>query len=120
MKTLPADADQWWVFDPTMECEQYIHQTLEEYRATPTACGQVRRADRELALRLYQDRIPLTAVEGAFVLAAARRTQRDPTKPALTPIQSLRYFQPIIREILETPVDPGDISYIWHKMLGNH
>lgn len=117
---LPADIHEWWVFDPTIECQQYVRQTLEEYRSTPTTCGQIRHADRELALRLYQDRIPLTAIEGAFVLAAARRTRRDPTRPALAPIRSLRYFQPVIREILETPLDPSDISYLWHKMLGNH
>ena len=117
---LPVDADQWWVFDPAMEREQYVRETLEQYRATPTTCGRVHSHDRSLALSLYQQRIPFTVVEGAFVLAAARRSQRDPTRLPLAPIHSLRYFKPIIREILETPVDPGDISYLWHKMQGNH
>jgi hypothetical protein len=117
---LPRDADEWWVFDPTMDREHYVRETLEQYRQTPTTCGRVRPDDRSLALSLYQQRIPFTAVEGAFVLAATRRTKRNPTLPPLAPIHSLRYFQPIIREILETPIDPGDISYLWHKMLGNH
>ena len=112
---LPADADEWWVFDAKMDREQYVRQTLDGYRNTPTACGQVRRADRDLALRLYQSRIPLTAVEGAFVLAAARRIYRTTRQP-LAPIHSLRYFLPIIREILDKPIDPGLVSYLWLKM----
>ncbi len=116
--SLPADACEWWVFDPTMNRKQYVQRTLEEYRTTPTACGRVRRADHDFALSLYQKAIPFTAVEGAFVLAAARRTARDPRRQPLAPIGSLRYFLPIIREILDTPIDPGEISYLWLKMQG--
>ena len=115
---LPLDADQWWVPDPTMNREQYVRQTLEGYRTTPTACGRVRRADHDLAARLYQKEVPFIAVEGAFILATARRTSRDPKRRPLTPIGSLRYFLPIIREILDKPVDPGEISYLWLKMQG--
>ncbi|MCP4204778.1 MAG: hypothetical protein GY769_22955 [bacterium] len=115
---LPPDANEWWVFDATMDRQQYVRQTLEEYRTTPTACGQVRRADHDLAVRLYQKMVPFTAVEGAFVLATARRTSRDPQRQPLAPIGSLRYFLPIIREILDKPVDPGEISYLWLKMQG--
>ena len=115
---LPADANEWWVFDPTIDRQQYVRQTLEGYRTTPTACGRVRRADHDLAVSLYQKAIPFAAVEGAFILAAARRTSRDPQRQPLAPIGSLRYFLPIIREILDTPVDPGEISYLWLKMQG--
>ncbi len=115
---LPADANEWWVFDPTMNREQYVHQTLEEYRTTLTVCGRVRRADHDLALSLYQKAVPFTAVEGAFILATSRRSSRDPRRQPLAPIGSLRYFLPIIREILHTPVDPGKISYLWLKMQG--
>lgn len=114
---LPADADEWWVFDDAMDREQYVRQTLEGYCATPTACGQVRPADRDLAVRLYQERIPFNAVEGAFILAAARRTYR-PSRHPLPPIRSLRYFLPIVREILAKPVDPGQVSYLWLRMQG--
>jgi len=114
---LPADADEWWVFDTAMDRDQYVRRTLEGYCATPTVCGQVRPADRDLAVRLYQERIPFTAVEGAFILAAARRAYRTGRHP-LDPIRSLRYFLPIIREILTKPVDPGQVSYLWMKMQG--
>ncbi len=115
---LPQDANEWWVFDPAIDCQQYVRQALEEYRATLTVCGRVRRADHDLAVRLYKKSVPLTAVEGAFVLAIARRASRHPARAPLAPIGSLRYFLPIIREILDTPVDPGDISYLWLKMQG--
>ncbi|MCP4201096.1 MAG: hypothetical protein GY769_04100 [bacterium] len=115
---LPQDANEWWVFDPAMDREQYVRQTLEEYRTTLNVCGRVRRTDHDLAVNLYQKAVPLTAIEGAFILATARRTSRHPTRAPLAPIGSLRYFLPIIREILDTPVDPGDISYLWWKMQG--
>ncbi len=115
---LPPDANEWWVFDPTMDREQYVRQTLEEYRTTLSPCGRVRRADYDLAVRLYQKMIPFTAVEGAFVLATARRSSRDPRRQPLAPIGSLRYFLPIICEILDKPVDPGEVSYLWLKMQG--
>ena len=114
---LPPDANEWWVFDATMDCDRYVRQTLEGYRNTFTAWGRVRRADQALAVRLYKQRIPFTAVEGAFILAAARRTYRD-SRHSLSPICSLHYFLPILREILDTPVDPGKVSYLWLKMQG--
>ena len=116
-KKLPDDVDEWWVFDANMEREQYVRQTLEGYRTTPTAWGRVRCADRELASRLYDQRVPFTAVEGAFILAAARRTYRTARLP-LSPICSLRYFLPIIDEIIQKPVDPGEVSCLWLKMQG--
>ncbi len=115
---LPPDANEWWVFDSTMDRQQYVRQTLEEYRNTPTACGQVCRADHDLAVSLYKKAIPFTAVEGAFVLATTRRSSRHSRRQPLAPIGSLRYFLPIIREILDKPVDPGEISYLWLKMQG--
>lgn len=114
---LPADVDEWWVFDTSMNCDQYIRQILESYRTTPTVCGRVSVADSQLADRLYQEKVPLTAVEGAFTLAADRRLYRHSAR-SLAPIHSLRYFLPIIREILDTPVDPGQVSYLWLKMQG--
>ncbi len=116
--TLPQDTNEWWVFDPSIDCQQYVRRALEEYRTTLTVCGRVRRADHDLAVDLYKKAVPLTAVEGAFVLATARRASRPSKRPPLAPIGSLRYFLPIIREILDTPVDPGDISYLWLKMQG--
>ncbi len=115
---LPADANNWWTFDPNIEAEQYVRQTLEGYRSLTTTCGGVRPADERLARSLYQKRIPLYAIEGAFILVQARRNARHPSRPPLPPIGSLAYFLPILREILNTPVDPAEISFLWLKMQG--
>lgn len=116
---LPPDACEWWVFDPALSREQYVRQTLDAYRTTPTALGRVCRCDHDLAVRLFERQIPFTAVEGAFVLAAARRTfLRTPGRAPLDPIRALSYFLPILREVLETPIDPAEISYLWWRMQG--
>ncbi|MCU0242310.1 MAG: hypothetical protein MUF51_07790 [Vicinamibacteria bacterium] len=39
---------------------------------TPGVLGHIRRADRELAARLYDQRIPLYVIERACLLAAMR------------------------------------------------
>lgn len=113
---LPPDADTWWVKDPTMDREQYVRQLLRLYRETPTTCGEVSARDRQLLERLFHEGVPFVAVEAAFLLAAARRVYRDPRRPPLPPIRSLKYFLPVIREILDTPIDPGEIGFLEWKL----
>ena len=36
--------------------------------------------------------------------------------PALSPIHSLAYFQPVIEELLHNPVPDGYIEYLRYKM----
>jgi hypothetical protein len=116
---LPPDACEWWVFDPTLSREQYVRQALDAYRTTPTTLGRVCRWDHDLAVRLFERRIPFTAVEGALVLAAARRTfLRPPHCNPLAPIRRLSYLLPILHEVLETPIDPAEVSYLWWRMQG--
>lgn len=113
---LPPDADEWWTFDPEMGREQYVCRVLEAYQNTPTAAGRVRPQDRNLAAHLFYQKVPFSAVDAAFVLAAARRTFRHPNLAPLAPIGSLNYFLPVIREILETPIDPGHIGWLDWKL----
>ncbi|MCP4546579.1 MAG: hypothetical protein GY835_08960 [bacterium] len=113
---LPPDADTWWVVDPAMDRERYVRRLLDLYRETPTTCGTVHPRDRQLLEHLFRRGVPFTAVEAAFLLAAARRVYRDPRLDPLPPIRSLKYFLPIIREILDTPVDPGEIGFLEWKL----
>jgi hypothetical protein len=113
---LPPDADQWWVFDPEMDREHYVCRLLEGYSNTPTAAGRVRPQDRTLAAHLFRQKVPFAAVDAAFTLAAARRVFRDPGLAPLAPIGSLNYFLPVIREILDTPIDPGHIGWLDWKL----
>ena len=50
--------------------EEYVRQVLEAYRKTPGTMGMVRRADRLLAIQLYQRGLSLKVIENALVLAA--------------------------------------------------
>lgn len=82
--------------------DHYIRRVLDAYSSTPGTCGQVRRADRALALQLYLRGIPFHQVENALVLAALRRLIRPAGAPPLGTIRSLAYFLPVIEEVLET------------------
>ena len=83
----------------------YVRTLLALYVRTPGVLGRVRRADRTFARQLFEQRIPLYAVENAFIVAAARRARHNAFSTPLPPIRSLHYFKQIIREMLERP--PG-------------
>ena len=105
-----------WVFDPDLDREQYVQRVLDGYRRTPTAAGNIRPADRRLAVHLFHRGVPLSMVEAAFSLAAARRLFRHPEAPPLAPIRSLHYFLPVIDEIRCAPIDPGYIRFLEWKL----
>jgi len=96
--------------------EEYIRQVLEAYRKTPGTMGTVRRADRMLAAQLHQRGVAVSAIENAFVLAAARRLMRPPDALPLSTIRSLAYFLPVIEEVLGMRVSPGYFQYIRRKL----
>ena len=105
-----------WGFDPTLERQTYVRRLLEGYCHTPTTVGKVRREDRRLAGRLYDQQVPLAVVQAAFSLAASRRLFRSSKAPELTPVRSLHYFLPVIEEIRTQPIDPGYISALELKL----
>ena len=65
--------------------EEYIRQVLEAYRKTPGTAGTIRRPDRVLATQLYQRGVPVSVIENAFVLAAARRLMLPSSTGLLLP-----------------------------------
>ena len=96
--------------------EEHTRQVLEAYRKTPGTMGTVRRADRMLAVQLYQRGVSAGVIENAFVLAAARRLVRPAGAPPLGTIRSLAYFLPVIEEVLEMQVSPEYFQYLRHKL----
>ena len=100
----------WWDFDPALDRRQYVQRVLDAYCRTPTCAGKVRREDRRLAHRLFDQRIPLCLVEAAFSLAAMRRLYRPFEATPLVPVRSLHYFLPILDEIRQQAIDPGYIE----------
>jgi hypothetical protein len=96
--------------------EGYVRKLLEAYRRTPGTTGAVRRPDRLLAAQLHQRGVPLTTVENALVLAAARRLLRPTTAPPLPTVRSLAYFLPVIEEVLELKISDDYFQHV-HRRL---
>ena len=95
---------------------EYIRQVLEMYRNTPGTMGAVRRADRLLAVQLYQRGLSITVIGNALVLAATRRLMRPADAPPLGMIRSLAYFLPVIEEVLRLRVNPEYFDYLRAKL----
>jgi hypothetical protein len=96
--------------------DDYIRKVLEAYRNTPGTCGQMRRADRVLALQLYLRGISFDQVENALVLAAVRRLIRPAGAPPLGTVRSLAYFLPVIEEVLENKISDDYFQYARRKL----
>ena len=96
--------------------EDYVQKLLDAYRRTPGTTGRVRGRDRILAGKLQQQGVPLTVVENALVLAAARRLFRAPEALPLRTIRSLHYFLPIIQEVIELRVAQGYFQHLRNKI----
>ena len=99
-----------------MDSAEYIRRVLDAYRATPGACGAVRKPDRTFALALHARGVPLEAVENALVLAASRRLARPADAPPLGVIRSLAYFGPVIDEVLASSVSQTYYDYLRHRL----
>jgi hypothetical protein len=96
--------------------DSYVKQVLELYRGVPGTLGRIRREDRLLATDLHDRGIPLSTLEAAFVLAAARRSFRSPNAHPLASIRSMHYFLPVIEEILANPLAPEYLAYLKSKI----
>ena len=96
--------------------EEYVQRVLAAYRSTPGTTGTIRRPDRILAVQLYQRGVPLTVIENALVLAAARRLIRPVQSPPLNTIRSLAYFVPVIEEVPSLRVSPEYFRYLRQKI----
>jgi hypothetical protein len=95
---------------------EYVRQLVDVYRTTPGTSGQVRRADRLLADQLYDQGVPLAAVENALVLATARRLLRPEGAPPLPPVRSLHYFRAVIDEVMLSDVGEDYYQYLRGKI----
>lgn len=95
---------------------EYVRRLVDAYRTTPGTPGHVRRADRLLAEQLYDQGVPLTAVENALVLATARRLLRPEAAPPLTTVHSLHYFRAVIDEVMLQSVSEDYYQYLQGKI----
>lgn len=94
---------------------RYVAALLERYRRLPGTLGRVLRDDRHTAATLHDRRIELDVVHQAFVIAVARRAfSTDPD--SLDAIRTLRYFLPVVDEILQHPPDSDYLLHLQHKL----
>lgn len=97
------------------EKNHYVSRLLARYQRLPGTLGRVLRDDRHLAGALYDRRIGLDLIHQAFILALARRAFRADDE-RLEPIRTLRYFLPIIEEILAAAPDPTYLQHLASRL----
>jgi hypothetical protein len=96
---------------------RYVRELLRQYLATPGVAGNVRRSDRAFAASLFDEGVPLYAVEHAFLVAAARRVRHNAYSTPLPAIRSLWYFRDVIREMLERPLGYRELDLLRETLL---
>jgi hypothetical protein len=102
---------------PWHEAERrYVEAVLGRYLWLPVSPAGLGRQDRRCARALYARGVSLEVVEGALLLAAARRTFRPKDADPLRPIQALHYFLPAIEELQQTGLRPGYAEYLISRL----
>lgn len=94
----------------------YVEKIISLYLRLPETPPHSSQDDIRLAHDLRRRKTPAEIVEAALLLATARRLYRDPSLPKLAPIRSLRYFLPVIEEIIASPPPSDYLSYLRCKL----
>lgn len=94
----------------------YVKTVLDLYLYLPQTPARFSRSDYALALKLFENSLPLSTVESALLLASARRLYRPADASPLGSIRSLHYFLPVIEEITQQPLPSGYLDYLRHKL----
>lgn len=102
------------IYDP--ETTSYVNTVLTLYLGLPETPLHASTQDRRLARQLHERGVALCVVESAFLLASVRRLARPAEAPALSPIRSLAYFQPVIEELLSNPAPEKYMEYLRLKL----
>lgn len=96
--------------------KEFVARVLNLYLSLPHTPTRTSRTDRQLATQWYAQGLAWDTLEGALLLATARRSLRDPALPPLPPIRSLHYFVPLLEEVLATPLAPEYVRYLRGKL----
>ena len=96
--------------------KEFVERVLNFYVRLPHTPARTSRSDRQLAARWYAQGLTWETLEGALLLATARRCLRDAALPPLSPIRSLHYFVPLLEEVLATPLAPEYGQYLRSKL----
>jgi len=96
--------------------EIYVLAVLGLYVELPDTPSRASPLDDACARHLFAQDIAFEVVETALLLGSLRRRDRSPNAPPLAGIRSLAYFQPIIDELLQTPVSDSYRAALRLKM----
>jgi hypothetical protein len=98
------------------DAESYVGTILSLYQKLPETPTRASSRDCLCAYQLQQRGVPLALIESAFLLGSLRRLLRPPGALPLPPIRCLAYFEPVVEELLHTPIPDSYIEYLRHKM----
>ena len=101
-----------------MNTADFVLQVIALYRRLAGNHVRPRRTDRELAAAWHHRGMTLASIEGAMLLALARRTVRPPEAPLLPPIRSLHYFIPLLEEVTARPLADHYLAYLRAQLAG--
>ena len=104
------------LLQPDSNAALYVSSVLTLYADLPDTALRVNTQDQRQAHRWFDRGVSLSVVETALLLASLRRLTRPPGVPPLPRIRSLAYFQPVIDELLESPVPDGYLQYLRFKL----
>lgn len=90
----------------------FVVRVVTAYSQTAGTPGRATPADRKFASKLQREGLELELVLDALLTGAARRSQGENPEP----IRSLRYFEPVIRELQRTPLPPGYAGYMRSRL----
>lgn len=101
---------------PQQNREIYVLAIVGLYLELPDTPSRASPLDEAWAHRCFDRAIAFELVETALLLGSLRRRERSPQAPPLAGIRSLAYFQPIIEELLQTPVSDNYRAALRLKM----
>jgi hypothetical protein len=106
------------LLDPASNPALYTSAVLTLYVDLPDTPLRASLQDQRLALRLFEMGVPLSLVETALLLGSLRRLCRPSDLRPLPRIRSLAYFEPVIEELQEHPVQDSYLDYLRLKLRG--
>jgi hypothetical protein len=94
----------------------YVSKVLTLYLELPETPLHTTLYDQKRAAEFQLRGVPLDLIEAAFLLGSLRRLLRPPGALPLSPIRSLAYFQPVIDELISSPLSDSYVEYLRNKM----
>lgn len=104
------------LLDPASNPALYTSAVLTLYVDLPDTPLRASLQDQRLAQRLFEMGVPLSLVETALLLGSLRRLCRPSDLRPLPRIRSLAYFEPVIEELQEHPVQDSYLDYLRLKL----